>query len=225
MARQQKRAARRTKAAGSGKRSATSVGGGSHRSQEALEDRAIDAALALAAEEGWRAISLTSVADRAGLSMAELYAVLPSKDAILDAFARRIDRVTLSGVKLDATDAGTVRDRLFDVIMRNFDALEPHRPAVAALVADLPRTPLAALCQGVRMLRSVAWMAGAAGVDTRGPLGVLRVKAIAAAYLVVLRAWLADDSADKSRTMAALDRVLKNLEMLAQTAAFRRRSA
>lgn len=220
MARQQKRTARRTKAAGAKARIATSVGGG--RTQASIEDRAVDAALAVAAEEGWRAVSLAAVAEKAGLSLAELYAVLPSKGAILDAFARRIDRATLSGVELDASDAGSIRDRLFDIIMRSFDALEPHRAAVAALVGDLPRNPLAAFCQGTRMLRSVAWMAAAAGVNTSGPLGIVRVNAIAAAYLVVLRAWLADESTDKSRTMAALDRVLKNLEMLAQTAAFRR---
>lgn len=220
MARQQKRTARRTKAAGANVRHATSVGGA--RTRASIEDRAVDAALALAAEEGWQAVSLAAVADRAGLSLAELYAVLPSRGAILDAFARRIDRATLSGVELDGSDAGTIRDRLFDIIMRSFDALEPHRAAVAALVGDLPRNPLAAFCQGTRMLRSVAWMAAAAGVNTGGPLGIVRVNAIATAYLVVLRAWLADESADKSRTMAALDRVLKNLEMLAQTVAFRR---
>ncbi len=190
-----------------------------------LEERAVDAALAIAADHGWGAVSLAAVAEQAGTSLAALYAVLPSKGAILDAFARRIDRATLAGVAIDAQDAGSVRDRLFDVVMRSFDALEPHRRAVAALVSDLPRDPLAATCQGARLLRSLAWMAAAAGVDTSGLLGALRVKALGAAYLVVLRAWLADESEDKARTMAALDRALKNLEMIAQTASFRRRAA
>ncbi len=215
MARQQKRTSKskRTKV-----RSAASA-------PASLEERAVDAALAIAADRGWGAVSLPAVAEQAGTSLAALYAVLPSKGAILDAFARRIDRATLAGVEIETGDSGTVRDRLFDVIMRSFDALEPHRRAVAALVSDLPRDPLAALCQGARRLRSLAWMAASAGVDTSGPLGVLRVKALGATYLVVLRAWLADESTDKARTMAALDRALKNLEMIAQTASLRRRAA
>lgn len=224
MARRQKRAAAQSKSrqkAGTGRPKAA----GSASTHKSLEDRAVDAALELAADRGWRAISLAEIAAQAGASLAELYAVLPSKGVILDAFARRIDRATLAGVEIDARDAGTVRDRLFDVVMRSFDALEPHRRAVAALVSDLPRNPLAALCQGARLLRSLAWMAAAAGVDTSGPLGVLRVKAIGAAYLVVLRTWLADESQDKARTMAVLDRALKNLEMVAQTASLRRRVA
>jgi hypothetical protein len=41
--------------------------------------------------------------------------------------------------------------------------------------------------------------------------------ALAAIYAYVLRVWLGDDSADNARTMAALDRALKNAEMLAQS--------
>jgi len=220
MARQQKRTAARAKSGPARARKAASAG-----TSVSLEDRAVDAALEIAADRGWRAVSLAGVAAGAGVSLAQLYAVLPSTGAILDAFARRIDRTTLSGVEIDAGNSGTVRDRLFDVIMRSFDALEPHRRAVAALVSDLPRLPLLALCQGARLLRSLSWMAAAAGVDTAGPLGALRVKALGAAYLVVLRTWLADESSDKAQTMAALDRALRNLEMVAQTASFRRRSA
>jgi len=220
MAKQQKRASARSRPGPSGARKATAAG-----ASASLEDRAVDAALEIAAERGWRAVTLAAVADGAGVSLAELYAVLPSTGAILDSFARRIDRATLAGVEIDAKDSGTIRDRLFDVIMRSFDALEPHRRAVAALVSDLPRQPLAALCQGARLLRSLAWMAAAAGVDTSGPFGVLRVKALAAAYLIALRAWLGDESGDKAQTMAALDRALRNLEMVAQTASLRRRAA
>lgn len=187
------------------------------RTAEASEAHIVDAALALAGDRGWQEISLADIAEAAGLSLAEVYAVLPSKGAILEAFARRIDRATLSGIDPAADSQDSVRDRLFEVIMRSFDALEPHKRGVAALMADLPRHPLALLCQGTRLMRSLSWMAAAAGVDTGGPLGLLRVKALATAYVWVLRAWLGDDSADKARTMEALDKALKNLEMLASS--------
>ena len=108
----------------------------------------------------------------------------------------------------------TVRDRLFDLIMRRFDALSPHKAGVRAILADLPADPATGLCLGPRFLRSIAALADAAGVKTAGLLGVLRVKALAAAYLCVMRTWLKDESADKAATMAALDRLLKRLEML-----------
>lgn len=185
------------------------------RAGDSAEERLVDAALRLAGERGWQALGLADIARAAGLSLAEAYPVLPSKGAILDAFARRIDRATLAGLGPAADSPDSVRDRLFEVFMRSFDALEPYKPGVAAILADLPREPLAALCQGARLGRSMAWMAAAAGVETGGPLGLLRVKALAAAYLWVLRAWLGDDTSDKAHTLEALDRTLKNLEMLA----------
>ena len=48
--------------------------------------RIIDAALALAAREGWRSISLAAIAAEAGMTVLELYAVYRSKTAILEAF-------------------------------------------------------------------------------------------------------------------------------------------
>lgn len=207
--------ARKTAEKAARKPAPKSTKGASGKAAEATEERIVDAALALAGERGWRTISLADIAGAAGLSLAALYTVLPSKGAILEAFARRIDRATLAGLEPAAESEDSVRDRLFEIIMRSFDALEPHKPGVAALMADLPRNPLALLCQGTRLLRSLSWIAAAAGVETGGPLGLLRVKALATAYIWVLRTWLGDDTQDKARTMEALDRALKNLEMLA----------
>lgn len=216
--------ARKTAEKAARKPAPKSAKGVSGKAAEATEERIVDAALALAGERGWRTISLADIAEAAGLSLAALYMVLPSKGAILEAFARRIDRATLAGLEPAAESEDSVRDRLFEIIMRSFDALEPHKPGVAALMADLPRNPLALLCQGTRLLRSLSWIAAAAGVETGGPLGLLRVKTLATAYIWVLRTWLGDDTQDKARTMEALDRALKNLEMLAASLPHLRRA-
>src|SRR5262245_21775410 len=88
------------------------------RAGRSPEDRVIDAALALAASQGWNAASLGDIAAHAGISTSGLYALFPSKSAILDAFMRRNDRASLAGVDTASADGGSVRDRLFDLIMR-----------------------------------------------------------------------------------------------------------
>jgi uncharacterized protein with von Willebrand factor type A (vWA) domain len=101
--------------------------------------------------------------------------------------------------------------------MRRLDALSPHKAAIRALVRDLPWDPAVALCGGPRFINAMRWMAESAGVETGGIAGVLRVKGLAAVYLSTLRAWLADDSADHAKTMAALDRALKQAEFFARS--------
>jgi AcrR family transcriptional regulator len=170
----------------------------------------VDAALALAAREGWRSVSLAAIAAEAGTSILQLYSVYRSKSAILHAFHRRIDAAMLAAT--DPTEDERPRDRLFDVVMRRFDALNAHKDAVAAIARDAPRDPLAALCGVPSLLNSMAWMLEAAGVSASGWIGRTRAKLLLGIYLSVLRVWLADDSADMTRTMATLDSRLRHAE-------------
>ena len=83
------------------------------------------------------------------------------------------------------------------------------------IVRDALCNPLAALCHGPQLLASMAWMLEAAGLSSAGPAGMLRTKGLALIYLATLRAWLGDDSADKARSMAVLDRSLSRAETVA----------
>lgn len=185
------------------------------KSAAAPADRMIDAALALAAERGWRDLALADIADAAGLSLAEAYGAFRSKQAVLDGFARRIDATVLAEGAV-GQDEGPARDRLFDVLMRRFDALQPHRPALAAILKDLPRDPPAACAAGWQLRRSMALMLEAARIDSSGLAGAVRVKGLTAVYLLSLRRFLADESADMARTMASLDGYLRRIEGLAE---------
>ena len=58
--------------------------------QPGSSQHVIDTALNLAAEKGWRDLALADIAQAAGMSLAELYGLHPSKQAILDAYAKAI---------------------------------------------------------------------------------------------------------------------------------------
>ena len=178
-----------------------------------IPDHVIDTALRLAAERRWHELSLAEIAEAAGLPIAKVHAVFPSRNAILAAFSRRIDAAVLAGAEPDDAE-GSARDRLFDVLMRRFDALDPTKQAVGNLLYDQVRDPMAALCGALRLRRSMALMLEAAHLSSGGPRGILRIKGLSLVYLSTLRVWLRDDSADKSRTMAELDRRLRTVETL-----------
>lgn len=175
----------------------------------------LDAALALAAKRSWADIALAEIAEEAGLKLSEIYPVFPTKGAILAAFSRRIDGLVLSE-DLEGLDDSPARDRLFDVMMRRFDALEPYRDAVGNILADLWSDPVSALGGLPQLSRSMGWMLEAAAVPTEGWRGLLRVQGLVGIYLATLRIWLRDDSADKSKTMAQLDAYLRRIETLSE---------
>ena len=190
---------------------------GGAAAQPSERDRIIDAAFSLIAQQGWRRLSLAAVAAEAGLPILTLYRAFPSKAAILCGFSRRIDEAVLATpLDSDADAAGEAderpRDRVFDLLMRRFDALQPYRAALEVLGRELPADPIAAFCTGAGLLRSIAWMIEAAGISTVGLGGIVAVKLTAAAYLATARVWLRDDSPDLAPTMAALDRRLRGIE-------------
>jgi AcrR family transcriptional regulator len=171
--------------------------------------RIVDAALALAARQGWAKTSLADIAAEAGLPLLEVYGHYRSKPEIFAAFLHRIDAEVLAG---ESEEGEKPRDRLFDTIMRRFDALSPHKEVIRKISGEAGQDPLGLVCTAPSLLRSMAWMLEASGVSTAGWRGTMRTHLLAAIYLSVVRVWLADESADAMKTMAALDRRLRTAE-------------
>jgi hypothetical protein len=170
----------------------------------------VAAAFRLGAEDGWGRVSVTSAARAAGVSLVEARERFPTRGSIFLRFGRLADQAAL----LDAPSDGPVRDRLFDLLMRRFDVLQAHRTGVRALLRTLPTDPVTALLLASATRGSMRWMLEAAGVDTAGPRGELRVQGLLAVWLWVLRAWDRDESEDLSGTMAAADTALQRAEQM-----------
>lgn len=173
------------------------------------ESRVVEAVLDLADSQGWRRTTLTDIARAAGLSLADLHGQLRSRGAILAACVRYFDRIALAGSAPDKDDK--TKDRLFDLLMRRFEALKPHRKAIRSMAWDSLGDP-AALLALKRLLASMGWMLEAAGVPTAGVAGLARRRILLLTYASVLAVFLRDESADLGKTMAALDRRLSLIE-------------
>jgi AcrR family transcriptional regulator len=189
--------------------------------ENGVTDRIVQAALALASERGWRDVSLADIAARAELPLLEVYEAFPSKTAILPRLIGSTDAAVLSHGP--AIGADSPRDRLFDVIMRRFDALQSRRTGTVAILRDLPYDPASSLCLAARLGRSMAWMLEAAGISSSGCTGSVKVNGLALIYLDAIRVWMNDDSPDMARTMAAVDKGLRRAEQITRSVPMRSR--
>ena len=173
----------------------------------------VDSALALAESRGWRGLSLADIAAAADFPVATLARTYSSKEAILDGFRRRIDEAALAGCEAGDIDQ-PLKDRLFDILMRRFDAMGPHRAALRVIARDLSRDPGGAVRAACGLTCSMKTMLEASGVATGGISGLIQVKGMAAIYLAAMRIWFNDESDDHAATMAALDRRLQRVDRL-----------
>ena len=184
----------------------------------------IETAMKLAADRGWRDLSLVEIAAEAKLPLAEVYPLFTSKQAILAGFSRAIDATILASQQADPPE-GPARERLFDVLMRRFDALQPYREAIAAVAGDQARDPVALCCTLAQLRRSMACMLEVADLASDRCKGAVRVNGLIGIYLATLRVWLKDDSEDMGKTMAALDRRLRRVDGLLGRLGPRRRAS
>jgi ubiquinone biosynthesis protein COQ9 len=181
-----------------------------------MEDTEFDKALigavfALAGEQGWPAASIAQAARRGDLSLAKARERFPNRAAVLLKFGRMADQAALA----EAPKEGTVRDRLFYLIMQRLDVLQAHRAGILALMRALRAEPDTAALLACATRRSMRWLLEAAGVSSRGVRGDIRTNGLLAIWLWTLRAWQGDETADLSQTMSAVDNALQRAERFA----------
>ena len=177
----------------------------------------VESFTALVAEKGYAGVSLRDVALESGLAFAELYRRYRDKPALMAALIERIDDEVLAGTPGQSDPEETARDRLFDVMMRRYDALKPHRAYLRQLRQLVLRDPILALSLAPAMRRSAAAMLEAAAIPSDGLAGAVQQSGLVALHAAVFRVFQEDETTDLSKTMAALDSRLKSAENLIQT--------
>jgi len=167
------------------------------------------AALSLAATISWRDVTLAKLAAAAARPVSDYYgaSVGEAVDCVEEAFDRAIaDNID----KLDPSQS--VRDRLFELIMRRFEAMEPHRAAVLSMEHGLDRDPTLMAGAHQRHVRAARWVLALAGLEADGMTGQARAQGLGVIIGQARAAWRGDSAGDFAKTMASLDKNLRRAE-------------
>lgn len=169
--------------------------------------RVIQAAMAIAAEKGWPAVSIEAVARRLKLAPSSLQKDFPDPQSILLALICETDvRVEKS---FDPDDAEEIHDKLFDILMLRLDSLEDYRDGLAALLKYMPSDPCLTQALARNLCNSMEKALLLTGKRRSFLTEKIRALGLLAVYLSALKAWTEDQSADYSKTMAILDKRLR----------------
>jgi AcrR family transcriptional regulator len=179
------------------------------------EDSSLVAALwRVIAQHGWPGMSMRRLAAEAGLETAGLRDRFPTRLDLLLLHGRVMDQAVLAGTI--PGQGGSARDRIFDVLMRRLDAMQPHREGILRLFEDMRRDPLLALALAPHIGIAMRWMLDAAEIEAKSCEARLLALGLTGVWLATIRAWARDDSPDMGTTMAALDAALDRAERIAR---------
>src|SRR5215217_3681966 len=145
-------------------------------------DAVIDALMRLAESRPWSDIELQDIAQEAGISLADLRDMFPSKGAILGGLSRRLD------------------------------PLAPYKRALKRISQGMRGDPLSLAAMNQMALNSQRYMLAAAGISTEDALGFLKLQGAVIIHANTLETWFDDDDPALARTMARLDREIRRGE-------------
>ncbi|MCE2516785.1 MAG: hypothetical protein J4F41_02890 [Alphaproteobacteria bacterium] len=168
---------------------------------------------------GFSEITPDHLAEDTSHDVAVIRRIFPDLSAAVDQGLKDIDDAVSAGLQDDfAEDAeATTRERILEGLIVRFEAYVPFKHAIRNLNKAAAMNPPLALMMVGRLSGASQALLEISGLDTSGLKGLMRVKGLAAVALSVQRDWLADDSADLSVTIRALDKRLGQAESLAET--------
>ena len=184
---------------------------------EMIEQRVVDAALAIAGEVGWEQVRLSTIADRTELPLAEIGRHFRDVDAIANAwFARaRLAMLALPAEEL----AGRLADERIALAFGTWlDSLAPHRQVAAEVLRHklYPSHPhhwvplVFDLSRLVHDVLDVARVPGSRRLRQAQEIGLTAIT------LITLADWLRDDSPDQERSKRCLRQRLARAGRLAR---------
>lgn len=179
------------------------------------DDRLIDALFGVIADHGWRGVTVTRLAESSGMSPGDLVRRFPSRLDLLRLHGDRVAEIVAANTVQG--QGGTPRDRLFDVLMRGIDALQPHRPGMKRLITDMFSDAVLSVALGPVFQKAMGRMLDTAEIDSSGPRGRLRAAGLVVVWIRVVNAWSKDETQDLGPTMAALDRALERADQTARS--------
>ncbi|MBA3814425.1 MAG: hypothetical protein H0X26_08085 [Alphaproteobacteria bacterium] len=175
-----------------------------------MKNKAFEACLRVIEREGWKAFSFAKASQESAIPLHIFHDQFSSPADVMLHLFRRIDQDVLKNI--DSFDGLSPKDTLFDILISRFEMSQPYKPVLKSFWGDWMMAPTeapAVVCQG---FSSMAWMLEAAGLESRGIKGLMRIQGLTTLYLLTLKTWLTDDSPDLGKTMVFLDKGLLKLE-------------
>ena len=177
--------------------------------RQQIEADIVNAALRLAATGSWTDIRMSDIAAEAGMGLADLAGIIGGKADILRLYGRQVDAKMLRSLD-DEPVTGSPHDRVFDIIMRRLELMDADKAAIRSIVAAPASSAAGYLTLAGSLLQSQDWILSAAGIEDSGLRGAMKTSGLAYVYVKALRTWANDDDPGLARTMAQLDRSLRD---------------
>jgi hypothetical protein len=171
----------------------------------------VDAAMELASTKDWDKLTLLDLCHGSEVSLSQCASVGVTKAHVSSGLDARLDQaMLLANQKIE--EGQSIRDRLFDVVMGRFDAMEESRTAWESILHGDRKDLASNLARRARRARTAAWALEATGISSSSFEGAAKALGLTQIIRACDGVWLSDGP-DLAKTMAKLDQGLRDGEL------------
>lgn len=183
--------------------------------KRATEERILDECLSLAEEQGWSNVRLRLVADRLGLSLAEIHGHYHDMNAVANAWFAKALEAMLSNKRSNMSKLPPP-ERLHRSMACWLDSLAVHRRVTVQMIAEKMHPPHVHHWVPLifNLSRLIHWWLDAAAIASTGRQRQVEEIGLSAIFLSTFGFWARDDSAGQEKTKRFLTNRLHTADNL-----------
>lgn len=175
-----------------------------------LHSKIIEATLEVLTQTSWDVLTMEELAAKLSITPIQLYAHFPTRCDLLKGIVQFIDDKMLE-LYQEGNEDLTLQEKLFDIIMCRFEVMETYKKSLKNIILTIWRDPISFPSGVFSGLHSMGIILGAVGVPIEGIKGKLNIKILSFFYLYTLKFWFDDETQDMAKTLAHVDKGLKNI--------------
>ena len=176
----------------------------------ALRAKIAQQTLKLLATYEWKLISIDMVCRKLKLSRKKIPRNIKSKIDLLKNINKYFDDLML--VEIKSVEKSTTLDMLFEILMLRFDLLNRYRFSILKIFKFFKSNPNNFIVLIPSFIESIEMMAKSSNIETKGMIGIMKLKGLLIIYFSTFLTWIKDESSSLDKTMTVLDDYLKGTE-------------
>lgn len=175
-----------------------------------MRSKIIEAVLETLMHTSWDRLTMETLAKKLALTPVQLYHVFPTRCELLKGIVHFMDDKMIKLYQEGEANL-PLQEKLFDIIMCRFEVMEPYKKSLKNIIFAIWRDPLS-FPEGILSgLQSMTLILKTVDVPVDGIKGRLNIKILSLFYLYALKFWFEDESQDMAKTLAHVDKGLKNI--------------
>jgi len=182
------------------------------KSSVEIEKKYIKKGFDLINDIGWEKFSIEELSIREKIPLNELKVYFKCKYSIVEKFSKMIDLNIESKLRIQDFNDSSKKDILFELIMMRFDEMEEFKGSLVKVLDASKNKPLLISIITKNVFNSMDFFLELSNSYNNYAFDVLKKNFLFIIYSITFKTWLSDNTADLSKTMAELDRLLSTAE-------------